>query len=94
MRNINDLKPPCPPPIKDNITLPKNINITYAYLPNGDRIMRQNSTSTIFYLYDREDRIGDYDINGNLIQSYTHGIGIDEPVALTSDAPHIKEVRA
>ena len=68
-----------------SVTLPNNINITYAYLPNGDRIMRSNETETIYHLYDREDRIGDYDINGNLIQSYTHGIGIDEPVALTID---------
>ena len=69
------------------VQLPKNINITYAHLPNGDRIMREfeNETgaSTTFYLYDREDRIGDYDINGNLLISYTHGPGIDEPVAMT-----------
>ena len=79
----NDPKPLCPPPIKDNITLPNNINITYAYLPNGDRIMRQNDTETTYYLYDREDRIADYDPSGNLITAYTHGPGIDEPVAMT-----------
>ncbi len=61
----------------------KDINITYAYLPNGDRIMRQNDTETTYYLYDREDRIADYDPTGNLITAYTHGPGIDEPVALT-----------
>ena len=42
-----------------------------------------NNTETEYYLYDREDRIGDYDENGNLIIAYTHGPGIDEPVAMT-----------
>ena len=83
MKNINNLKPPCPPPVKNNIALPNNINIRYAYLPNGDRIMRANSTDTEYYLYDREDRIGDYDENGNLLIAYTHGPGIDEPLAMT-----------
>jgi len=83
MKNINNLKPPCPPPVKNNIALPNNINIRYAYLPNGDRIMRANSTDTEYYLYDREDRIGDYDKDGNLLIAYTHGPGIDEPVAMT-----------
>ncbi len=53
-----------------------------------------NTTSTIYCLYDREYRIADYDTSGNLLHSYTYGMGIDELVALTSDAPHIKEVRA
>ena len=30
-----------------------------------------------------EDRIGDYDPSGNIITAYTHGPGIDEPVAMT-----------
>ena len=45
--------------------------------------MRANNTDTEYYLYDREDRIGDYDSNGNLMTAYTHGPGTDEPVALT-----------
>ena len=49
------------------------------------RFMRANSTDTEYYLYDREDRIGDYDTNGNLIIAYTHGPGIDEPVAMTTN---------
>ena len=79
----NELKPSCPPPEKENIASPNNINISYAYLPNGDRIMRQNAISTIYYLYDREDRIADYDQSGNLLIAYTHGPEIDEPVAMT-----------
>ena len=39
---MNDQKPPCPPPVNKNITPPNNINISYAYLPNGDRIMRSD----------------------------------------------------
>ena len=42
---MNDPKPPCPTP-ENNITLPNNINITYAYLPNGDRIMRSDEETT------------------------------------------------
>jgi len=45
--------------------------------------MRANSTGTEYYLYDREDRIGDYDEAGNLLIAYTHGPGIDEPLAMT-----------
>ncbi len=57
--------------------------VRYKYLPNGDRIMRENSTTTTYYLYAREDRIADYDASGNLLIAYTHGPGIDEPVAMT-----------
>ena len=64
------------------ITLPSGDTVTYKYLPDGTRIMRANSTETEYYLYDREDRIGDYDENGNLMIAYTHGPGMDEPVAL------------
>ncbi len=66
-----------------SITLPSGDTVTYKYLPDGTRIMRANSTETEYYLYDREDRIGDYDENGRLIIAYTHGPGIDEPVAIT-----------
>jgi len=45
--------------------------------------MRENNTDTEYYLYDREDRIGDYDQSGNLLISYTHGPATDEPVAMT-----------
>ncbi|GEM_PF-3404166 len=45
--------------------------------------MRENSTTTAYYLYAREDRIADYDRSGNLLIAYTHGPGIDEPVAMT-----------
>ncbi len=66
-----------------SITLPSGDTVRYKYLPDGTRIMRANSTETEYYLYDREDRIGDYDENGNLIIAYTHGPGIDEPAAMT-----------
>jgi len=66
-----------------SITLPSGDTVTYKYLPDGTRIMRANSTGTEYYLYDREDRIGDYDEFGNLLIAYTHGPGIDEPVAMT-----------
>ncbi len=49
-----------------SITLPSGDTVKYKYLPDGTRIMRANNTDTEYYLYDREDRIGDYDSNGNL----------------------------
>ncbi len=66
-----------------SITLPSGDTVRYKYLPDGTRIMRANGTETEYYLHDREDRIGDYDENGNLLIAYTHGPGIDEPVAMT-----------
>ena len=44
----------------------------------------QNEIATLYY---REDRIADYDINGNLLSSYTHGPGIDEPITMTTNNP-------
>jgi len=66
-----------------SITLLSGDTVTYKYLPDGTRIMRANNTDTEYYLYDREDRIGDYDQSGNLLISYTHGPGVDEPLAMT-----------
>ncbi len=40
---------------------------------NKDRIMRQNATSTTYYLYDREDRARNYDSSDDL------GCGIISP---------------
>ena len=54
-------------------------------VPENSNADIPNDISTTYYLYDREDRIADYDINGNLLISYTHGPGIDEPMPLTSD---------
>ncbi len=47
--------------------------------------MRDNGTEITYHLYDREDRIGDYDPSGNLLISYTHGPGIDGPIAMTTN---------
>ncbi len=51
--------------------------------PENSNVYIPNTISTTCYLYDREDRIGDYDPSGNIITAYTHGPGIDEPVAMT-----------
>lgn len=39
----------------------------------GDMFMKGGGETD--FSYDREDRIGDCDINGNLIIAYTHGPG-------------------
>ena len=56
--------------------------ITYAYDPFGRRIEKNVNGSFTSYLYDSEDIIAEYDGAGNVRAKYTHGPGIDEPLAV------------
>ncbi len=38
-----------------SLTLPNNINITYAYLPNSDRIMRDNRDVILHQSYEEKE---------------------------------------
>ena len=51
-------------------------------LPDGDRIKRANETETRYYLYDREDVIAILNNTGVPIETFMHGQGVDEPVAM------------
>jgi RHS repeat-associated protein len=54
--------------------------VTFRYDPLGRRIEKAGSTITR-YLYDQEDIIDELDGMNALITCYTHGPGIDEPLA-------------
>ena len=56
--------------------------ISYRYLPNGDRIIREKNGLSEFYLYDREDVMVAFNHYGEVVREYLHGPGIDEPVSV------------
>jgi RHS repeat-associated protein len=56
--------------------------ITYAYDPFGRRIEKNANGVITQYVYDNEDILMEYDGLGNLKARYTHGPGIDEPLAV------------
>lgn len=56
--------------------------ITYAYDPFGRRIARTINGVTTQYVYDQAAIVAAYDQSGNVIARYTHGLNIDEPLAV------------
>jgi len=56
--------------------------VSYNYDPLGVRLATTVDSNTIWYLYDNEDIIAEYDPTGVLISMYYHGHGIDEPVTM------------
>ncbi|MCX5719089.1 MAG: hypothetical protein NT055_03830, partial [Nitrospirae bacterium] len=50
----------------------------------GRRIEKNVNGTITKYVYDNEDIITEYDGNNQLIASYTHGTGIDEPISMTN----------
>jgi len=54
--------------------------VTFRYDPLGRRIEKAGSTTTR-YIYDQEDIVEELDGNNGLRLRYTHGPGIDEPLA-------------
>jgi len=57
--------------------------VQYKYDPLGRRIERTVDGSHTLYVYDNEDIIAMLDGNGGLLQTFTHGPGIDEPLIMT-----------
>jgi RHS repeat-associated protein len=57
--------------------------MNYSYDPFGKRLSKTVDGVTTYYLYDNEDIIAEFDSSGNLIASYVHGQGIDEPISMT-----------
>ncbi len=54
--------------------------LTFAYDPLG-RLASQTYYGTMTsFLYDGSNLIGEYDINGNLLERYIHGDGVDDPL--------------
>ncbi len=56
--------------------------ITYAYDPFGRRIARTINSVTTSYVYDQSAILAAYDGSGNVTARYTHGLNIDEPLAV------------
>jgi len=56
--------------------------ITYTYDPFGRRIEKNVNGMITRYLYDRDAIILEYDQTGTVQTRYTHGPGIDEPLAV------------
>jgi len=57
--------------------------VTFKYDPLGRRIEKNSTSGTIIYLYDGLNIVEEVDQNGNQIARYSHGPGIDEPLAMT-----------
>ena len=56
---------------------------TYRYDGLGRRIEKVANGQTKRYIYDGEDILLEYDGTNTLVARYTHGPGIDEPIAVT-----------
>jgi len=57
--------------------------LQYRYDPLGRRIERFVNGSPTHYVYDNEDIIAMLDGEGKVLQTFTHGPGIDEPLIMT-----------
>jgi len=62
--------------------------VEFKYDPFGRRIEKKITENGIIttkrYVYDNEDILFEYDDNGKIGNRYIHGLGIDEPLALTT----------
>jgi RHS repeat-associated protein len=70
------------------VTMPDGTAAEYNYGPFGRRIEKKvsedGSVETTRYFYDNEDILFEYDEYGNIGNVYVHGLGIDEPLAMTN----------
>jgi YD repeat-containing protein len=57
--------------------------VQYKYDPLGRRIEKSVDGSIRRYIYDNEDMIAVLDGDNRLVQTFTHGPGIDEPLIMT-----------
>ena len=54
---------------------------SYKYDPFGKRLEPNVNGTVTRYFYDRQDIIADLDSNNQVLETYTHGPGIDEPLS-------------
>jgi len=57
---------------------------TYTYDPFGTRLAKTVDGATMWFLYHGEDIIAEYDDSGVIQNTYLHGRGIDEPIAMVT----------
>ena len=60
--------------------------ITYAYDPFGRRIQKNVNGTITNYVYDKDAIILEYNQAGTVQTRYTHGLGIDEPLAMEKNS--------
>ncbi len=60
--------------------------VSFNYDPIGRRIRKSSVAGTIIYAYDGDNVIEELDNSGSVVASYTHGVGIDEPLAMARSA--------
>ena len=60
--------------------------IAYAYDPFGRRIGKNVNGTLTTYVYDHQNILAEYDGGNNLKARYTHGVHIDEPLAIKQGA--------
>ena len=67
------------------VQMPDGTIAQYAYDPFGRRIQKIVNGAITNYLYDNDEILFEYDQNGNVLRSYTHGPEIDEPLVLNEN---------
>jgi RHS repeat-associated protein len=72
--------------VRVEITSGTTTVITYAYDPFGRRIEKNVNGTITRYLYDKQAVILEYNQAGTVQTRYTHGPGIDEPLAMEKDS--------
>ncbi len=63
-------------------TLPGSQISDFKYDPFGRRIQKVSPTGTTIYVYDGANISEEVDASGAVLARYTHGLGIDEPLAM------------
>lgn len=58
--------------------------VTFAYDAFGRRAKKSSSAGTVFYIYDGDQVIAEYNASGVLLRKFVYGTGIDEPVLMES----------
>jgi RHS repeat-associated protein len=70
-----------------SVTLPgTGGTVNFQYDPFGRRIYKSSPAGTYVYVYDGPNVIQELASSGNLLSSYTQGLGVDEPLALYQGA--------
>lgn len=63
-------------------------DVSYAYLPDGQRVSETVDGETTYYLYASDHLFGAYDEGGDLETAYLQGLNIDDPVAMLDGSEH------
>ena len=67
------------------LQMPNGTIAQYAYDPFGRRIQKNVNGVITNYLYDKDEILMEYDQNGNVIRTFTHGLGIDQPLMVNAN---------